>query len=99
MLRCLEKFDPIGVGPGRRGGDTAERAGALIDGIGADRAGDLAGSEAEYERALERNPQRPEALLSLAALLMLRHEASAAGQTREHVTADVLATVPVPTAR
>ena len=25
------------------------------------RAGDLAGSEAEYERALERNPQRPEA--------------------------------------
>ena len=39
------------------------------------RAGNLAGSEAEYERALERNPQRPEALLSLAALLMLRHAA------------------------
>ncbi len=31
--------------------------------------------------------------------LMLRHEAAAAGQTREYVTADVLATVPVPTAR
>ncbi len=39
------------------------------------RAGDLAGAEAEYERVLEINPQRPEALLSLAALLMLRHEA------------------------
>ena len=39
------------------------------------RAGNLAASETEYERALERNPQRPEALLSLAALLMLRHQA------------------------
>lgn len=31
--------------------------------------------------------------------LMLRHEAAAAGQTREHVALDVLNTVPVPTAR
>jgi len=31
--------------------------------------------------------------------LMLRHEAAAAGQTREYVTSDVLNTVPVPTAR
>ena len=39
------------------------------------RAGELAEAELEYERALEINPQRPEALLSLAALLMIRHEA------------------------
>lgn len=42
------------------------------------RAGDLAGAEVEYERALELNPQRPEALLSLAALLMIRHQAARA---------------------
>ncbi len=42
------------------------------------RTGRLAEAEAEYERALERNPQRPEALLSLAALLMLRQQAARA---------------------
>lgn len=42
------------------------------------RAGRLAEAEAEYERALERNPQRAEALLSLAALLMLRQQAARA---------------------
>lgn len=39
------------------------------------RAGHHSAAEAAYEQALDRNPQRPEALLGLAALLMLRHAA------------------------
>lgn len=42
------------------------------------RMGAMAAAEAAYNQALERNPQRPEALLSLAALLMLRHDSSRA---------------------
>lgn len=37
------------------------------------RKGDRVAAERGYEKVLELNPQRPEALLSLAALLMLRH--------------------------
>ena len=38
------------------------------------REGQHTEAESEYERALERNPHRPEALLSLAALVMQRHQ-------------------------
>jgi protein O-GlcNAc transferase len=63
MMRALRDVMPGWDEPPLRLGESLRRAGRLAE------------AEAEYERALEINPQRPEALLSLAALLMLRHEA------------------------
>ncbi len=63
LMRALREAMPGWDEPPLRLGESLRRAGRLAE------------AEAEYERALEINPQRPEALLSLAALLMLRHEA------------------------
>ena len=63
MMRDVRDSLPGWDEPALRLGESLRRDGRLTE------------AEIEYGHALEANPQRPEALLSLAALLMLRHEA------------------------